>query len=110
MPIILATWEAEIGRIMVPDQLRQVFLETPISKIIRTKWTESVAQGVERLLCKCEPLSSNFSPTKKKKKKRQKSQTPRPKGICLTSISCSIHPLFRRCEVRAGVQLMVLTG
>jgi hypothetical protein len=71
MPIILATWEAEIGRIMVPDQLRQVFLETPISKIIRTKWTESVAQGVERLLCKCEPLSSNFSPTKKKKKKKK---------------------------------------
>jgi hypothetical protein len=80
MPIILATWEAEIGRIMVPDQLRQVFLETPISKIIRTKWTESVAQGVERLLCKCEPLSSNFSPTKKKKKKKTEITDSQTKG------------------------------
>jgi cytochrome c-type biogenesis protein CcmH/NrfF len=31
MAIILATWEAEIGRIMVPGQLGQKSLEDPIS-------------------------------------------------------------------------------
>jgi hypothetical protein len=32
MPVILATWEAEIRRIMVPGQPRQIVHETPISK------------------------------------------------------------------------------
>jgi hypothetical protein len=43
-----------------------------ISKITREKWTGSVAQGVECLLCKCEALSSNASPTKKKKEDEAK--------------------------------------
>jgi hypothetical protein len=33
-------------------------------------WIGVVAQALERLLCECEALSSNFSPTKKKKKKK----------------------------------------
>jgi hypothetical protein len=33
-------------------------LRDPISKITRAKWTGSVAQAVEHLLCKCEALSS----------------------------------------------------
>jgi hypothetical protein len=32
MPVILATWEAEIRRIKVQGQLRQIFLKTPPPK------------------------------------------------------------------------------
>jgi hypothetical protein len=46
--------EAEIGRIMVQAQPRQIVLKTPISKITRAKWTGGVAQAVE-----LEALSSN---------------------------------------------------
>jgi hypothetical protein len=42
-PVILATWEAEMRRIMVQGQPKLV-LETPISKITRAKWTEGVVQ------------------------------------------------------------------
>jgi hypothetical protein len=63
MPIFLATWEAEIGRIVFGGQH-----ETPISKITRAKWTGDVAQTVECLLCKCKALCSKPSPTKKKKR------------------------------------------
>jgi hypothetical protein len=74
MPVILATWEAEIKRNLVPGQPRQIVLETPISKITRAKWTGSVAQVVEWLLCKCKSLSSNPSPTRKRE--RQKERMP----------------------------------
>jgi hypothetical protein len=50
-PIILASWEAEIGKIMVQGQPRQIIQETPISKITRAKWTGDMAQVVECLLC-----------------------------------------------------------
>jgi hypothetical protein len=39
MPIILATCEAEIRRIVVRGQPRQIVPKTPISKITRAKWT-----------------------------------------------------------------------
>jgi hypothetical protein len=68
-PIILATWEAEIRWILVQSQPRKIVLETPISKTTRTKWTGGVAQAADCLLCKCETLSSNPSPTKKKQNK-----------------------------------------
>jgi hypothetical protein len=38
MFVILATWEAEILRIAVQVQPRQIVPETSISKITRTKW------------------------------------------------------------------------
>jgi hypothetical protein len=47
-PIILATREAEIGRIKVQGK-------TPISKITRAKWTGGVAQAVERLFASAKP-------------------------------------------------------
>jgi hypothetical protein len=46
--------------------------EIPSPKITRANWTGGVAQSVEYLLCKCEALSSNASPTKKNKKKKRK--------------------------------------
>jgi hypothetical protein len=62
-PVILATWEAEIGRIVVRGQPWQIVLETLSTKIIRAKWTRGVAQVVEHQLCECEAPSSNYSPT-----------------------------------------------
>jgi hypothetical protein len=65
MLIILVT---ENRRIMVPVQHRQIVWESLSSKITRTKkWTGSMAQVVECLLCKWEALSSNPCLTKKKK-------------------------------------------
>jgi hypothetical protein len=52
MTVILATWEAEIRRIVVQGQPRQIVQETPHLQITTTKWTGSVAQVVECLLCK----------------------------------------------------------
>jgi hypothetical protein len=59
VPVILTTWEAEIGRIVVQGQPGQIVHKTTISKITTAKWTGGVAQVVEHLLCKCEDLSSN---------------------------------------------------
>jgi hypothetical protein len=47
MPIILATLEAKMGRIMVQGQLRQIGWETPISKITTAKLGGGVAQAIE---------------------------------------------------------------
>jgi hypothetical protein len=46
----------------------------PIFKITRAKWTGGVVQVVECLLCKCEILSSNSSPTKKIEEERNDSE------------------------------------
>jgi hypothetical protein len=70
MPVILANWETEIGRIAVWGQPGQVILKTPISKITREKWTEDVAQVIECLLCKHEALVQIPIPSKKKKKEQ----------------------------------------
>jgi hypothetical protein len=48
-PVILATWEAKMGRVAVQDQPREIVHKTPLSKIIRPKWTGGVAQVVECL-------------------------------------------------------------
>jgi hypothetical protein len=63
----LSYLEAEIGRITAQDNPWKVVQETSIPKIFRAKWTGSIAQAVECLLCKCEAPSSNPSPAKKKK-------------------------------------------
>jgi primosomal protein N'' len=66
MPVILATWEAEIERIMVGDKSGQIVLQTLISKITRAKWAGGAAQAAECLLCKHEALHSNSSHQKTK--------------------------------------------
>jgi hypothetical protein len=43
----------------------------PISKVTRTKRTESMAQAIDCLPSKCEALSSNSSTTKKKERKKK---------------------------------------
>jgi hypothetical protein len=58
MAVIPATWEAEMGRIKVQDQPREIVLKT-----LSPKWTGGVAQVVA--LSRCEALSSNPSHTKK---------------------------------------------
>jgi hypothetical protein len=60
-----------ICRIAVQGQLRQIVHETPISKITRAKRTGGITKAVEHLLCKCEALNSNPSPTKKIKSQIQ---------------------------------------
>jgi hypothetical protein len=45
--VILASWETEIGRIIVRDQPGEIIFKTPISKITRTKLTGGVAQAEE---------------------------------------------------------------
>jgi hypothetical protein len=66
--VILAILEAEIRRMLVWGQPRQIVQETPISKITRAKWTGGVAQAIELLLCKYEVLSSNPSPKNNRKR------------------------------------------
>jgi hypothetical protein len=72
MPVILAIWEAEIGRIMIQGQSGQKVWETPtqpiarcggLGKITRERRAGGVAQVVE---CLCEALSSNCNTTRKK--------------------------------------------
>jgi hypothetical protein len=64
---ILASWEAEIGRIEVGAQENNS--QDSTSKITRAKWTGGVAQGVQRLLSKPKALSSNPVLPKKKTKR-----------------------------------------
>jgi hypothetical protein len=69
MHAILATWEAEIGRIAVQGQPKQIVRKTPISKITTAKWTGSVIQAVEHLLCKARSPEFKLQSHQKKKKK-----------------------------------------
>jgi hypothetical protein len=78
MPLILANWETEIGRIPVWGQLRQIVQEILFFKTTRAKWTGGVAQAAKCLPCKCTALSSNTSPIKKKQKRRSSRQSLEP--------------------------------
>jgi hypothetical protein len=71
LPAILATWEADIRRIVIWGHPGGNSSQDPIFKITRAKWTGGVAQAVECLLCKLKALSSNPNPTKKHLKSEQ---------------------------------------
>jgi hypothetical protein len=47
-------------------------MDSPISKITRTKWTGGVTQVVELLLCKGKALGSNSGFFKRKKERKEK--------------------------------------
>jgi hypothetical protein len=70
MPIILVTWEAEIRRITVQGQPKQIVHKTTISKIARAKQTGHVALSVEHLFCKHKTLNSNPSSINKQQKQK----------------------------------------
>jgi hypothetical protein len=59
MPVISATQEAEIRRIVVCSQPRQMFHMTISWKFPAAKKAGRVAEVVEHLPNKCEALSSN---------------------------------------------------
>jgi hypothetical protein len=63
-PIYLGGWDWEDGGLRPALENSS---QDPNSNITRTKVTEGVAQEVECLLCKCEAVSWNPSPIKKKK-------------------------------------------
>jgi hypothetical protein len=71
MPVILATWEAEIRRTRIRGHHGKKSSQDPISKITRVKWTPGVAQAVEHLLCKWQALGSNPSYTKTNKQQQK---------------------------------------
>jgi hypothetical protein len=56
---------------MVQGQPGHIICEAPISKKPEQNGLGRVAQAVEHLLCMCETLSSNSSPTKKKENTRE---------------------------------------
>jgi hypothetical protein len=58
--VILATWQVEIGKIVVLGEPGQKNRE-PVLKIIKAKTAGSMTQVVERLPGKCKALSSNPS-------------------------------------------------
>jgi hypothetical protein len=64
MLVILATWEANIRRMAVEGQPRQIVHETPISKITTVKWSRGVAHAGP-LLCKAKPCIQTPAPPKK---------------------------------------------
>jgi hypothetical protein len=91
MPVILASQEAEIRRITVQSQPKQIVHETLSWKYPTTKRPGKVDQVIECLPSKCEALSSNSSTAKKKNKKTKNhhSQTLKPSK----SLNSYTHPL-----------------
>jgi hypothetical protein len=86
MPAILATWEAEIGRIIVWANSSQ----DSISKISIAKWTGGVVQAVEHLLCELKALSSKPSPTQKN-------------IVCFVDLKFSMHFYLRTILLSEGM-------
>jgi hypothetical protein len=68
MPVIIATWEAEIGGSWFEASPRQIVLKTYLGKNLPPKRAGRVAQVIEHLPNKNEVLNANLSTTKKKTK------------------------------------------
>jgi UDP-N-acetylglucosamine:LPS N-acetylglucosamine transferase len=78
MPVILATWEAEIRRITVRSQPRQIVHETLSRKNPSQKRASRVAQGVglefKPQYCKKRKKEKEERKKERKKKKRRKEE------------------------------------
>jgi hypothetical protein len=72
-PVILATWEAEIGRIVVQGQSGQIVCKDPISKITRAKmdWICGSSSRVSPLRVQYPEFKPQSHQKKKKKKKKE---------------------------------------
>jgi hypothetical protein len=75
MPVILATWEAEIKRIAVQGQPRQIVYETLAQKYL----TQKRAGRVVQVPSKHEALSANPTSAQKRKRKRERERERRKK-------------------------------
>jgi hypothetical protein len=71
MPVILATQEAEIRRIVFQSQPEQIVCKTLSQKNPSQKRAGRVAQVVQCLSSKCEALNSNPNTANKNKKERK---------------------------------------
>jgi hypothetical protein len=97
-PVILAPWEAEIGRIEVWAQPGQIAGDTQSTKLTRAKWTRGVAQLVDRLPCKH---------THTLKKTKQNSERPGAVAhICNRSYSGGKDQEDSRLKASLGRKLM----
>jgi hypothetical protein len=74
MPTILATWEAEIARIVVQDQPTQIVYKTLSPNHHSKKWTSGMLKRQSTCFASTK-LSLYPNPTKKRKKKGQRSKT-----------------------------------
>jgi uncharacterized protein YwgA len=71
LPIVHATWEAEVGGQQFEADLDKIVRSYLKPKQKHAKMDGGLAQVVEHLLSKCEDLSSNSSVKKEKKSKRR---------------------------------------
>jgi hypothetical protein len=83
--VILATWEADIKRITVQHQPRQIVRETSICKITKAKSTGGLTQAVECLLCKPK------APRSTKKQTKHTKPSPHHTGLHRTHTHTTLH-------------------
>jgi hypothetical protein len=107
MPVILATWEAEMERMVMRGQPGQIVLQTPISNITRAKWTGSVVQAVEHLLCKSAILSSSPIPRREREREKEREREREREMYNLylfpiLSLSPRVHGDLEKEEERSG--------
>jgi hypothetical protein len=74
MPVILATQEAGIRRIMVKARPEQIVVRSCLENTHHKKRAGGVAQVIQHLPSKYEALNSNPSTMKKKKKRKKEMQ------------------------------------
>jgi hypothetical protein len=98
-------WKDQVSRPVTANSFQDF-----ISKITRVKWIGGVTWAVEHLLCSCEALSSNPSPTKSKQPTRRTTKTV----VCTSSLikvnfESNIEENSRNWKRRGGKQCIQVT-